>query len=250
MERLRVVTYNVHKCRGLDNRVRPARIAEVIQETEADVIGLQEVISVEAGAPDEHQARFIAERLGFYYTIGENRRLNNGAYGNVLLSRFPFEHVHNYDISWRSREPRGCLRADIALNNGSILLHIFNVHLGTAFIERRYQGKRLCSVDILNNSGVKGPRIVMGDFNEWTRGLTSRLLSAHLESVDLMRYLRHKKTYPGIFPILHLDHVYYDPSLQLVNFILHRSRTALIASDHLPLIADFILAPKGDSSNL
>ncbi len=43
----------------------------------------------------------------------------------------------------------------------------------------------------------------------------------------------------GVLPFLHLDHVYYDDALELKRLTLHRSRTALIASDHLPLVADF-----------
>ena len=46
-KRFRVVTYNVHKCRGLDRRVRPARIAEVLREINADIIALQEVVCIE-----------------------------------------------------------------------------------------------------------------------------------------------------------------------------------------------------------
>ena len=60
--RLRVVTYNVHKCIGLDRRERPGRIAAVLREVDADVIALQEVVSVESDSSREaHQARFIAE---------------------------------------------------------------------------------------------------------------------------------------------------------------------------------------------
>jgi endonuclease/exonuclease/phosphatase family metal-dependent hydrolase len=44
-----------------------------------------------------------------------------------------------------------------------------------------------------------------------------------------------------MLPFLHLDHIYYDPALELERLTLHRSRTALIASDHLPLVADFRL---------
>jgi endonuclease/exonuclease/phosphatase family metal-dependent hydrolase len=51
--------------------------------------------------------------------------------------------------------------------------------------------------------------------------------------------LRYPRTYPGIFPVLHLDHFYYDKHLHLVSFRVHRSRRALIASDHLPLVATF-----------
>ncbi len=241
MPSLRIATYNVHKCRGLDRRVRPHRIAAVLREIDADIIALQEVVSVADTSEREHdQARFIAEELGFAYCVGENRRLNGGAYGNVLLSRLPLRTARNHDITWRGREPRGCLRADVEVGAAEPL-HVFNVHLGTAFIERRYQGKQLISADILRSSELRGLRIVLGDFNEWTHGLASRLLGLELESIDLRRHLRHARTYPGPLPLLHLDHIYFDRQLELERLTLHKSLTALVASDHLPLVADFQL---------
>ena len=42
--------------------------------------------------------------------------------------------------------------------------------------------------------------------------------------------------------MLHLDHFYYDKHLALKSFRMHRSRTALVASDHLPMVADFEIA--------
>ncbi|HEY6188128.1 MAG TPA: endonuclease/exonuclease/phosphatase family protein [Pyrinomonadaceae bacterium] len=242
----RVVTYNVHKCRGLDRRVRPARIAAVLRETEADLIALQEVLSIEDSQAERDQARFIAEELGFSYRIGENRRLDGGAYGNVILSRLPLKRVENYDISWRGREPRGCLRADATLGPSGIV-HIFNVHLGTAFFERRHQARELVGERIIGNPSLEGARIVLGDFNEWTHGLASQLLGTHMESADIRHHLRRARTYPGILPFLHLDHIYYDPTLELERLTLHRSRTALMASDHLPLVADFRLRSTSES---
>jgi len=50
-----------------------------------------------------------------------------------------------------------------------------------------------------------------------------------------------KHTYPGFLPIMHLDHIYYDHHLKLENATVHRSRKAMVASDHLPLVADFRL---------
>ncbi len=244
----RIVTYNVHKCRGLDRRVRPARIAEVLRETEADVIALQEVLSIEdAAARERNQARFIAEELGMAYHIGENRRLDGGAYGNVTLSRLPLNGARNYDITWRGRERRGALRTDVRFDAGesSVPVHVFNIHLGTAFIERRHQARQLVGEEILNNKELHGARVVLGDFNEWTRGLASRLLAEHFRSVDIRQHLRRARTYPGVLPLLHLDHIYYDDKLELKNLTLHRSRAALIASDHLPLVADFALKAEG-----
>jgi endonuclease/exonuclease/phosphatase family metal-dependent hydrolase len=236
---MRIVTYNVHKCRGLDRRVRPARIASVLRELEADVIALQEVLSVGGAAREMDQARFIAEELGYDYCIGENRRLAGGAYGNVILSRLPWRHVHNYDITWRGRERRGCLRVDIETGGAEAVLHLFNVHLGTAYIERRHQARQLVSDKILGNAELTGARVVLGDFNEWTKGLATRLLTEHLQSADLRTHLRSARTYPGPLPLVHLDHIYFDPALELQQLTLHKSLTALVASDHLPLVADF-----------
>jgi endonuclease/exonuclease/phosphatase family metal-dependent hydrolase len=244
---MRIVTYNVHKCRGLDRRVRPARIASVLRELDADIIALQEVLSVGGAAREMDQARFIAEELGYDYCIGENRRLSGGAYGNVILSRLPWRHVHNYDITWRGRERRGCLRVDIETGRGTTaataaagqLIHLFNVHLGTAYIERRHQARQLVGDRILGNAELSGARVVLGDFNEWTKGLATRLLTEHLQSADLRTHLRSPRTYPGALPLVHLDHIYFDPALELQQLTLHKSLTALVASDHLPLVADF-----------
>jgi endonuclease/exonuclease/phosphatase family metal-dependent hydrolase len=238
---LRVATYNIHKCRGLDRRTRPARIADVLRELDADVIALQEVLSLQGSRIEEDHSGFLAAELGFHYCSGHNRRIGDSMYGNVLLSRFPLRPVCNYDISARDREPRGCLRVDAHLPGGA-LLHIFNVHLGTGFLERRKQARMLVGSDILNRRDLTGPRIVLGDFNEWSRGLTTRLLRAQFVSPDLRRHLKRSRTYPGVLPFLHLDHIYFDPALRLHRLTLHRTRRALVASDHLPLVAELSLA--------
>jgi endonuclease/exonuclease/phosphatase family metal-dependent hydrolase len=239
-ERFRVVTYNIHKCRGLDRRVRPARITEVLRALNADIIALQEVLSIEGKTPEDNQACFIADELGLDYRLGENRKLNGGAYGNVILSRLPLVSIFNYDLSHQGREPRGCLRTDVKLGQNR-MLHVYNVHLCTSYLERRHQARRLFDTSILRNGDLTGPRIILGDFNEWTREHASRLLSEHFGSVDVRFYLGWSRTYPGVLPFLRLDHIYFDPSLMLEGATLYRSRTALIASDHLQIVADFHL---------
>jgi endonuclease/exonuclease/phosphatase family metal-dependent hydrolase len=233
-----LATYNIHKCRGLDCRVRPDRIVEVLREVDADIIALQEVVSIKRGDPEQDQAGYIARALGLKWCMGKNRRHNGGAYGNLVLSRYPLGVARNYNISAGGRERRGCLRVDLEVA-GITLLHVFNVHLGTAYLERRKQVRMLMTSDVLNNRGLRGARIVLGDFNEWTRGLTTRLLRAQFESVDIRKWPRRTRTYPGILPLLHLDHIYFDPALTMESLSLHRSQTALVASDHLPLVADF-----------
>ncbi len=236
-KRIRIVTYNIHKARGLDQRVKVERIAKILREISADIIALQEVVNIEGRRPEDHQAQFIAEELGYHYHIGENRRLHGGAYGNVTLSRYPISFACNYDLTQHGREERGCLRTDIQIDAiGS--LHIYNIHLGTAYRERRYQAHRMVAHEILKGEGLKGPRIILGDFNEWITGLASRMLRSHFQSIRIPFFGR-SRSYPGLFPLLHLDHIYFDGQLDLQGVKSLRSLKTLIASDHVPLIADF-----------
>jgi endonuclease/exonuclease/phosphatase family metal-dependent hydrolase len=230
---LRVATYNIHRCRGMDRRVMPARIAEVLREIDADVIALQEVIG--AGPAGAGQAEEIGASLGMGWVMASVRHLRRHLFGNVILSRYPVAQHCQYDLSWRTCEPRACQRVDLDLGGGR-LLHVYNVHLGTAVLERRYQAPRLAS--FVHDRRVAGPKVILGDFNEWMRGLATRTLSSLFESIDLRTHLQRRRTYPGLFPVLHLDHIYYEGQVEVRGVELPRTRKALIASDHLPLVAN------------
>jgi endonuclease/exonuclease/phosphatase family metal-dependent hydrolase len=235
---VRIVTYNIHQGRGLDRRVRIERILRVLLEIDADIVALQEVVNHPNQPPSAHQACFLAEQLKYSYTVGEVRRHRKTPFGNVTLSRWPIERAHHIDLSVLGRQKRGALRADIRV--GQHLLHVFNVHLGTALRERRTQA-RLIDERLLKVLDVSGQRIVLGDFNDWNHGLVTRTLSAEFHLTDLAAHLPRTRAYPGILPLLHLDHIYLDHRLTIERAWFHRSRLALVASDHLPLVTDLRL---------
>jgi endonuclease/exonuclease/phosphatase family metal-dependent hydrolase len=238
MFKLRLATYNIHKCQGLDRRTSVKRIADVIAEVNPDVIGLQEVLSIENGTPELNQARYLADALSMHIALGEVRTLRGGIYGNVVLSKHPVTGMCTFDLSVPGREQRGCLRTDVSLRNGT-LLHVFNFHLGTAYLERRHQARRILESELIRSQDLNGPRVVLGDFNEWTRGLVSHVLTTEFQNADIRLYLKFGRSYPWFFPFLHLDHIYYDNDLVIEHVGLHKTRKALVASDHLPLYADF-----------
>jgi endonuclease/exonuclease/phosphatase family metal-dependent hydrolase len=215
----------------------PLRVAEVLRDIRADVVALQEVVG--AGPAGAGQAEEIGAALGMGWVMASVRHLRNHLFGNVVLSHFPISHHSQYDLSWRTCEPRACQRADLELGTGR-LLHVYNVHLGTAVLERRYQAPRLAS--FVHDRRVTGPKIILGDFNEWMRGLATRTLSSLFDSIDIQAHLRRRRTYPGIFPVVHLDHIYYEGAVDVRRVELPRTRKALIASDHLPLVADLRIA--------
>ena len=229
---LRIVTYNVHRCIGMDRRTRPERVAAVLRGINADIVALQEVVG--AGPNGRSHIEEIGASLGMGWVMASARHLRGHQFGNAVLSRFPILDHAEHDLSWKTCEERRLQRADIDIDGHT--LHLYNVHLGTAILERRHQAQRLAT--IVSDRHVGGAKLVLGDFNEWMRGMATELLSEKLKSVDLRNYLRRRRTYPGLFPILHLDHIYYAGRLEILGIELPRTRLSLVASDHLPLVAD------------
>jgi endonuclease/exonuclease/phosphatase family metal-dependent hydrolase len=229
---LRIVTYNIHRCRGMDGRTLPARTIEVLASLNADIIALQEVIG--AGPNGSGHAEEIGAALGMGWVMAPARHLRTHQFGNMILSHYPIRQHVQYDLSWRTCEPRCCQRADISVDEQT--LHMFNVHLGTAYRERKDQADRLAA--IVHDGRVQPPKILLGDFNEWSGGLATAELTKRLEAIDLSLYLRRRRTYPGILPLLHLDHIYYEGLVDISGVEIPRTRKSLMASDHLPFLAE------------
>jgi endonuclease/exonuclease/phosphatase family metal-dependent hydrolase len=224
------LSYNIHRGVGLDRRLDLDRIADVIAETSADVVGLQEVIRA-AGVGRADQAAYLAARLGMTVVMGAARPHGpGGTYGNALLTRWPVRGSLTHDLTFKTREPRACLRVD--LDVGGMAVHVFVSHLGIAMRERRDQIGRLGAF-IRAAAGLAGPRVLLGDFNEWHPGPVSRRLRTEFPS-PMRRPLR---THPAVFPLFALDRIYWDRELEGREFHAHRSRLARVASDHLPVMA-------------
>ncbi|MDF3057128.1 MAG: Endonuclease/exonuclease/phosphatase, partial [Rariglobus sp.] len=91
---LRVMTYNVHHCSGMDGRVSPRRVARIIQQQAADLIALQEVDHGRARSRSEDQATLVAEALGYHVVFCPTvKHGHNEHYGHALLSRWPIEII-------------------------------------------------------------------------------------------------------------------------------------------------------------
>jgi endonuclease/exonuclease/phosphatase family metal-dependent hydrolase len=111
------------------------------------------------------------------------------------------------------------------------LLHVFNVHFGLKIRERAVQVRTLVREHILHRD-LTGPRIVIGDLNEWFPGTVGRVLRRELHGPRIIR-----RTHPAPLPIFPLDRIYWDRHFVSDGFRVHRSRLARVASDHLPVVA-------------
>jgi len=236
--RLRIVTYNVHKCRGMDGRTHPERIASVLVRLNPDIVALQEVIG--AGPRGLGQEEKISQRLGMASVLAPARILRGHLYGNALLSRIPIKHHSSFDLSEDGLEPRLLQRVDLSLQGHRI--HLYNVHLGTSQKERGRQARKL--IHFLSDPSVRGPKILLGDFNEWRKGPATRLMAETFQSLALLPFLKWRRTYPGFLPIFHIDHIYCQGQVEVLKVEVPRTLSALIASDHMPILLELRISVK------
>ncbi|HSH39379.1 MAG TPA: endonuclease/exonuclease/phosphatase family protein, partial [Chthoniobacterales bacterium] len=130
--KLRVATYNVHGCVGMDRQRSESRIAEVIASLSADIVGLQELDQNRARSAAVDQAGAIAKQLGWHHFFHPAMRKAEELYGDAILSRYPIRVRHAMELPgkppWYCRETRGITWTEAETPLG--LLHIVNTHFG------------------------------------------------------------------------------------------------------------------------
>jgi endonuclease/exonuclease/phosphatase family metal-dependent hydrolase len=239
---LRLVTYNVHSCRGLDGKLSPARIARVLAQCDADIIALQEldVRRVRSGSID--QAHRIAQLLEMEYHFHAALAIEEEQYGDAVLSRLPLRLVQAGRLpdapKGRPKEPRGALWVAVEFKDRQ--LQVLNTHLGLGSRERLAQAEALLGDDWLENPACRGPLVLCGDLNARPRSMTYRRIAAKLRDAQSeLEGHRSQSTWFSHYPLVRIDHVFVDERIKVVAAEVPRTSLARLASDHLPLIVEF-----------
>lgn len=231
---LRVATYNVHRCIGRDGVQDVARCFRVIEELDADIIGLQEVDG-NMQAETRQELLEQAKVGGYIVEHGVTLRRSDAEFGNALLSRIRGVQFALHDISVPGAEPRGVISASL-VPRGHPPVRILVTHFGRRFRERRIQARRVAS---LVGSASSGTTVLMGDFNEWRPFAFSIRIFR-----DIFGNVPAPRSFPSGRALLSLDRIWVFPSGALRRIEAHRSVLARGASDHLPIVARISLEPK------
>lgn len=249
---LRVVTYNVHYCKGLDGRFAPDRIARILRDLDPDVIALQEIDVGRPRSRGDDQLAYFAKELGLNQLFCPS--IVNGAekYGHGLLSAHPLRLVRQARLPTGGVsviEPRDGLHAEVTIDGKVISL--VTTHLGLNFLERAAQIDRLLEDDFLGGIPPDRPGLFLGDLNLAPGGKLYRRLTAqwgrvngHTVFHDVQSHTPGHvavKTFPSFLPVRQLDHIFATPHFQIHGVHSPANILTRRASDHLPLVADLEL---------
>jgi endonuclease/exonuclease/phosphatase family metal-dependent hydrolase len=218
---VRVMTWNVHGTFNLNPHFDLEGVCAIIEKWEPDIVALQEVDS--RGRRDDVFGR-LADSVGEHRVEAHSIVAEDGHYGQVVLSRWPFvAEPRITDVSYREREPRRAISACIDSPLGEIT--VIATHLGLSMHERYAQAGAI--VDLIDTRRS----IVLGDFNDWFWIKSVRRVLASRCPVHTRL-----RTFPSRLPVLWLDRIYATPDGNIVNARTDPKASAY--SDHLPVVAD------------
>jgi endonuclease/exonuclease/phosphatase family metal-dependent hydrolase len=240
-EGLRVASYNVHGCRGIDGVRSEKRIAEVIASLDADIIGLQELDLNRARSAGIDQAGLIAEQLEWQRFFHPAMRVADEQYGNAILSRWPMQLRQAQGLPSTTtrmcRETRAALWVEIETPVGP--LQVINTHLGLGRRERMMQVELLIGDEWLGRVDSNNGLILMGDFNSVPNSRPYRLIMQYLRDAGRLITPRPDlRAFPTRWPLLAVDHIFINEGLQVDRISVVRNAETRIASDHFPVVAD------------
>ena len=238
----RLLTYNVHRCVGVDRKLDVSRVAAVIAEHEPDIVCLQELDVGRARTGYVDQTQSIADQLKMRHHFHPAMQVEAELYGDAVLTHLPERLIRSAALPTirgvPGLEPRGALWVEIQI--GEARLNVFNTHLGLVPREQRLQAAALVGEQWLGHPDCNGPTLLTGDFN--ATSITRPYQTLVRKLADCQRTLGLKpsvKTFPSSFPAIRIDHCFTSPEVVVTGVKTPFSPLARMASDHLPLIVDF-----------
>ncbi len=228
---IRIMTYNIHHCEGVDGKLDVARIADIIRKQECDLVALQEVDRNTTRSQHVDQLLELGRLTGLQPFFGKTIDFGGGEYGLGILSRLPVA------ISKPIKLPSGAKREQ------RIALEVFvqpRVGAGFVFVcthldHSAGENDRAAQTFELKKLFGGGPSqaILAGDFNCTPDKSELETISEKWMDVDVQKM---SPTIPVSKPTRKIDYVFVQrESLWLID-----SAQVLdepVASDHLPLVA-------------
>jgi endonuclease/exonuclease/phosphatase family metal-dependent hydrolase len=239
---IRVMVYNIHAGKdaaGIDNL---ARVAELIRQTAADVVLLQEVDRGTTRSGIVDQPEVLSRLTGFRMAFGRSLMYQGGDYGIAVLSRWPITSQRTVPLpvdppqerSGSSHEPRVALQANIASPVGKVT--VINTHID-ASRDDRWRRQEIATVLAVADSST-GILLLGGDLNSTPESAIQQAVRSRglRDAWTVCGAVRDSAgfTYPADSGVKRIDYLYFRPEVSCSRAEVIRTQ----ASDHRPLVVD------------
>jgi len=226
---IRVLSYNLHAGRGMDNAVDLPRLANIIANQTPDAVSVQETDWIHPRSGNVKMMQVLCDLTKMDGALGANLNWNDGKseYGNGFLCGWQFEVMDNLHFEHEDNsEPRGALIVKV---HGPVPFYFVSTHLplGTA------QKAMLQMITAHLEEKKYTPAIMAGDFNS-------------LPDSQAIEYLREKWTvandvnpmftFPADNPNIQIDYIAFTPK-NAFTVLDCRCVPEKTASDHRPISA-------------
>lgn len=227
------MTYNIHVGIGMDKKLDLPRIAAVIQREHPDLVGLQEVDRGVERTQRIDEIAELAKLTNMDYAFAFNLKYQGGQYGVAILSRYPIRATeHRLYQNRREAERRGFIRAEVTIDGRM-------VNFVTTHLDYQYEDGRVFEAEQLLTAlkDVKGPLILVGDFNDVPTGGAYKLVSEQFADAFTESPVSDQGfSYPADKPAKRIDYIWFRRAERI-----HTKRlwiVSTLASDHVPVVAD------------
>ncbi|TNF70518.1 MAG: endonuclease, partial [Acidobacteria bacterium] len=226
VDKIRVMTYNIHQ--GFDpyGRHDPEALAQVIEASGADVVALQEVSRGWVINSSLDLLSWLSQRLRMPMVFGPTA---DPHWGNALLTRFPITRTDNFSLpDGPIPLRRGCLDVDLDLGGRRLRVMVTHlIHTRRAGPIREHQAR------VLLSGWDKSPRtLIMGDLNDLPDAPSiGYFRDAGLHKATALLPPGERATHFRKGP-RELDYIWATPDLVFIDTEITNSE----ASDHRPIV--------------
>ena len=156
------LSYNVHYAVGMDGKTDLARIARVIRDSKAGIVGLQEI-------GNKAMAKELGRLTQMPFVFGASKE-KDSQYGDAILCRYPFTYVGNESIPSASSSRYQAMAVDVDVSE------VFGEGASVRFVNTHFdwlktigsQEARLAACQVIERAFFEdydGPAILAGDLN-------------------------------------------------------------------------------------
>lgn len=220
-EPLRLLSYNIRNAKGMDNITDYQRIANIITQSKASVIALQELDSVTQRSKGKDVLKELAEATGLYASYGAAISFQGGKYGVGVLSK-------EKPLSQKTIPLPGSEEARVLLVVEFADYLVFCTHFSLT------EKDRLVSIKIIEEelAASKKPVLLLGDLNDKPGSETMQRLQQSFQLLSANEF-----SFPADNPDRCIDYILSHNSVK-AKVITTTVLNEPVASDHRPLLVE------------